>query len=109
MSSWGYLKNDTPFNHLFPDGKVPLVSIFQAIPREEGAPPCYWVDGSRLSEHQIEELSKMLYQMWQPECQSLESAIAYVRGQLPLNAEWFNGVATDSMFFLDDELDEIPI
>jgi hypothetical protein len=103
----GYLKDNTPFAHVFPDGKVHLVSMFPAIPREKGAPPCYWVDGSKLTPSQIEELAKMLYQMWKAECKSLDEAREYVSKELPLNTEWFTSRSTDSLFFLGDEGDGI--
>lgn len=107
MTTFGHLKNDTPFAYVFPDGKVPLTNIFKGIPREKGAPECYWVDGSRLNPQQIEELAKMLYEMWQPECKSLDQARDYVSKELPLNADWFTGASTDSLFFLGDEGDEL--
>lgn len=102
---WGDLKPDTPYNHIFPDGKVPLCSIFSAIPREKGAPPCYWVDGSKLNKYQIEELAKMLYAIWTHEIKSLDEAREYVSKELPLKTDWFAGASTDSLFFLGDEGD----
>ncbi|MGL4622045.1 MAG: hypothetical protein ACRCZS_23800 [Chroococcidiopsis sp.] len=107
MTNTGYLKDNTPFNHIFPDGKVPLCSIFSAIPREKGAPPCYWVDGSKLTPHQIEELAKLLYPIWQNEMKSLEEAREYVSKELPLKADWFSSRSTDSLFFLGDEGDGV--
>lgn len=107
MGIYGYLKEGTPFNQIFPDGRVPLQSIFSAIPREEVAPPCYWVNGSKLTNSQTEELARLLYQQWSPELPSLEEAIAYIRKGLPLNTDWFKSVTTDNLFFLGDEGDDI--
>jgi hypothetical protein len=97
MSSWGYLKADTPFAAIFPDGRVPLQSIMAIIPREEGAPRCYVVDGAQLTDQQVERLAARLYEIWRPECESAEQAAAYIQGGLPLRADYFSTVGTDDI------------
>lgn len=99
--SWGHLKPDTPFAHIFPDGRVPLKGPLPIIPREGGAPPCYLIPGRELSEQQIQALAEMLWETWRPECESVEQAAAYIRGDaLPLRAEWFSSVGTSMRAFL---------
>ena len=93
---WGHLKPDTPFAHIFPDGVVPLKGILPIIPREEGAPECYLVPGSELSDAQVEQLATMLWERWRPECSGPEQAAEYIRlDALPLRVTWFEGVGTD--------------
>jgi hypothetical protein len=94
MKTIAYLKEDTPFNELFLDGKVPIISIFPIIPREEGCPPCYIVNANELTEQQINGLATKLLEYWPTECLSLDEAIAYVRKGLPLKTEWFDGCST---------------
>lgn len=90
FKTWANLKPDTPFSHLFPDGRVPIVSPLPIIPREVGSPPCYLVSGSLLTDGQLRELAELLWQRWQPECESLEQAIDYIRqNALPLRTDWF--------------------
>jgi hypothetical protein len=93
MTSWAYLKPNTPFNQFFPDGWVPIRSIVPGIPREVGCPLCYIVVG--LEEWQIQGLAEMLYERWQPECDSVERAADYVRGGLPLKCSYFDSCGTD--------------
>jgi hypothetical protein len=99
--SWGHLKPNTPFAHIFPDGRVPLRGPLPIIPREVGAPPCYLVPGRELTEAQIQALAEMLWQTWQPECTSIAEAATYIREDaLPLRQEWFSNVATDMRIFI---------
>jgi len=99
--SWGYLNPDTPFAHIFPDGRVPLRSPFPIVPREAGAPLCYLVPGRELTEAQITALAEMLWEMWRPECDSIDQAAAYIRDDaLPLRQDWFMGVGTNMRMML---------
>lgn len=101
---WGHLHPGTPFAHVFPNGRVPLKAPLPIVPREEGAPLCYLVPGRLLSEAQIQALAAMLWEMWRPECESVEQAAAYIRDDaLPLKQEWFSSVGTDIRMFLDWE------
>lgn len=95
-NTWATLKEETPFNEIFPDRIVPVRSIFPIIPREAGSPPCYVVDSNLLSPEQVERLAQQLFEMWRPECQSLEEAKDYIQHGLPLKTDWFNGVSTSS-------------
>jgi hypothetical protein len=93
MASWAYLKLNTPFSQLFPDLRVSIRSIVPCIPREIGSPPCYVVID--LEEWQVSGLAQILYERWQPECESLEQAAEYIRGGLPLRCDWFDSCGTD--------------
>lgn len=93
--TWGYLAGTTPFDSVFPDRRVPLISIFPITPREAGAPRCYLVDTKLLSDEQIAQLADMLWTLWRPECESAEAAAAYIRMEgLPLRTTWFGSVGT---------------
>jgi len=99
--SWGYLRRDTPFARVFPDGRVPLRAPLPITPREAGAPPCYLVPGRELTDEQVAMLAAMLWETWQPECESVEQAAAYIRADaLPLRAEWFETVGTTMRMML---------
>jgi hypothetical protein len=91
MRTIAHLKENTPFDEFFPDGAVPIVSIFPIIPREAGSPQCYVVNAKELTDQQINGLAAKLLEYWPTECLSLDEAIAYVRKGLPLNTEWFRG------------------
>ena len=96
--TWGYLKPNSPFTHIFPEGSVPLVSLFPIIPREEGCPPCYLVKGRALTDAQVEALAQLLAQR-DPNTAGypLEELKAYIRQDLPLKTEWFSGVGTSDV------------
>lgn len=93
--TWGILRPDTPFAGLFADRRVPLRSVVAIIPREEGAPACYLVEGKLLDEQQLAWMGAAIYEMWKPECASVADAIAYIRDDaLPLRVDWFESVGT---------------
>ena len=100
MTCWAYLKPESPFYSLFPEGRVIIRSIVPMIPREVGCPPCYVLKAESLSDRQIQELAWRVYDMWQPECESIDQAIEYVRQGLPLKTSWFNGCSTDDYFYV---------
>lgn len=101
-ATWGHLVDGSPFAAAFPDGRVPLISIWPMTPREAGAPSCYLVDSARLTDDQVDILAAQLYQQWQPECASVEDAAAYIRVQgLPLRTTWFTTVGTTRMGLLN--------
>lgn len=85
------LKPDTPFNHLFPGDKVPIKSI---QPVTNGEDNFYIVDAEYLGTSQVEGLANILYQLWQPKCESIDQAIEYIEEGLPIKADWFTGVET---------------
>lgn len=88
FKTWATLKPETPINHLFFDGRVPILSPLPIIPREEGAPPCYLVPGELLTNEQIKGLAELVWQQWRPECE----AIAYIRKDgLLLRTDCFTG------------------
>ncbi|BAS59890.1 hypothetical protein NIES2135_20450 [Leptolyngbya boryana NIES-2135] len=94
FKTWATLSAKTPFNHLFPDRKVPIVSPIPIIPREEGMPFCYVVDAQFLTDEQIQGLAEMLYEQWKPESESVEETIVYIREGLPLKCAWFSSFTT---------------
>lgn len=94
-----YLKENTPFSKIFPDGIVPIISIFPIIPREIGSPECYVVQPAALSAKQIEDLAVKLLEYWPTECLTLDEAIAYIRKGLPLRTDWFNSCSTSDPWF----------
>lgn len=98
MASFAYLKQDSELRSIFPSGTVPIVSIVPAVPREEGAPLCYWVKGSELSEEQLHQLAELIFETWRPECESYDQALASVLNDLPLRTTHFSGCGTDDHF-----------
>jgi hypothetical protein len=107
--TWGFLKHNTPFAKIFPDGKVPLISIFPIIPREDGYPECYLLDAKNLSNLDVAMLAQMVMQSWSDECRDIGVAIAYVRNGLPIRVDHFETVGSSSpalLFGLMDDLTE---
>lgn len=97
----GHLNPETPYAHIFPDGHVPLTSIWPMVPREIGAPTCYLLDVSELTDEQIADLALMVYERWKPEVASVEDAVAYILNPgLPLETKWFSGAATNRLALL---------
>ena len=106
MKTWATLKPNTPFNQIFPDGKVPIKSLVPIIPRDETSPTCYIVDVDFLSNQQIQTLAERLYQMWQPECTDVQMAVNCIRQGLPLKCDHFSGVTTTDEAVFAMMLDE---
>lgn len=104
--NWAYLKEDTPFNEIFPTRSVPIRSIFPIIPREAGSPPCYVVDPEFLTSDQINQLAEQLFYLWQPECESLQMAKDYISQGLPLKCDWFTGAGSSSPAVLFGLMDD---
>ena len=104
--SWASLKEETPFNEIFPTRQVPIISIFPIIPREVGSPSCYVVDAEFLTSDQIEQLAQRLFEMWRPECASFEQAKEYIARGLPLKTDWFNGASSSSPAILFGLMDD---
>jgi hypothetical protein len=100
MSCWGFLKEDCPFQSILGNGRVPIRSIVPIVPRKRGCPICYIVLGEQLTDEQVHLLAELLYEMWQPECSSIEEAITYIRQGLPLKTSWFRSVGTDDYFYV---------
>lgn len=94
IKTWATLREGTPFAPLFPDGKVPIVSLISVKPDDEVAPLCYEVDVNLLSAEQVDGLAELLWLQWQPECSSKNEAAAYIREGLPIGCGWFIGVTT---------------
>ena len=102
IHTWGHLVDTAPFRSVFPDGRVPLKGVFPIIPREAGAPPCYLVDVGELSSEQVEQLAALLWELWRPECESVDQAIRYIHDEgLPLQVDHFASVATTRMGLVD--------
>lgn len=100
--TWGQLAPLTPFAAIFPDGRVPLQSIFAITPREPGSPPCYLVAVVHLTDAQIQALADLLWRQWRPECTSAAEAAQYIRSEgLPMRATWFQGLTTTRIGLVD--------
>lgn len=100
--TWGNLIDGSPLVSIFPDGRVPLISVWPIVPRERGAPRCYLVDVSLLSDEQIRALAELLYETWRHECSSADEAIAYMHDEgLPLRISHFSTVATTRLGLLN--------
>ncbi|BAZ50530.1 hypothetical protein NIES4103_31460 [Nostoc sp. NIES-4103] len=81
----GLLKEITPFNYIFPDGKVPLISIYPCRPNES-EPLCFYIDGELLTDIQIEALSFM-WLKHNPD-KSYEEAYTFIRMGYPIVEEF---------------------
>jgi hypothetical protein len=97
MDTFGTLKENTPFNHIFPDGKVPIKSMTPMRPRDENAPLCYLVDSKYLDSDQILQLAESLSKLWTADRLSVDDAINYIIKGLPLNCDWFESVETSDI------------
>ena len=93
--TWGVLEADTPFNNIFPDRVVPLLSIYPIIPKAEGCPPCYLVNGRELQPDAVNALITVLREK-EPDTEGHpdEELRQYIYDGLPLKVDWFTGVAT---------------
>lgn len=103
---WAYLREGTPFKEIFPTRRVPLKSAMPIVPREEGSPPCFVVDPAFLSTEQIDTLAQMLFELWRPECESIQQACEYIRQGLPLRIDWFTSVGSSSPTFFFGLMDD---
>ncbi len=90
--TYANLKDDTPFNQIFPDKKVPIISLIPTVPNEN-APPCYVINHQFLAKKQITELASLLHEH-REDCTSLEMAIQAVERGLPIQHIWFSGGTT---------------
>lgn len=95
--TWAHLNENTPFNHLFPSGVVPVQSIFPIVPGKEGNPPCYLVDARFLSECQIQGLASMILAQDHSPITDEQEAIAYIKSGLPVQTKWFCGFGTSNV------------
>jgi hypothetical protein len=94
--TYATLKEETPFNHLFPDNDVPIISL-SPVHLGNGAPLCYVIDATYLSDFQINQLAEMTYQKYHPECTSIEMAIEYVRRGVLVDCIHFSGMTTEDL------------
>lgn len=93
ISTCGFLKRESPLRELFPEGKVPLVTLVPMQPNPS-APLCYLFDAKVLPEDRLHALAKRLFKQWQPEMQSVEEAVKYIREGLPIACDHFSGAQT---------------
>lgn len=98
MASWTNANPESELYAIFGDLKIPILSIVPIIPREIGSPPCYVILGNELPTEIVKQLATKLFELWQPECESLDMAIEYVLQGLPLKTSHFNGCGTDDYF-----------
>lgn len=96
MTNWTYIKKDSYLYQVFGDRPVKIESLVPAVPREEGAPPCYWALANDFSDSELLQLSIVLYEQWKPECRSIAEAEAYIKEKnLPLAIIHTTGCMTD--------------
>ncbi len=98
MTSHAYCSENSEFFSIFGSQAVPIKSIVPIIPREHGAPPCYVVLVEQLPLTIANQLAEMIYEEWQPECESLQMAKEYILQGLPLRITHFSGVGTDDYY-----------
>lgn len=90
IEDYANLRPDTPFNHLFPDNKVPIAHPLPVKPSEE-APVCWQIDGRQLTEAQLQGLAELVLE------KTLTMSIDEIKAKilsdgLPMNQEYFTGV-----------------
>jgi len=90
IKNYANLKADTPFNHLFPDGKVPIAHPLPIKPNND-APVCWQIDGRQLTELQLQELAEMMA-LKIPEMSIEEIKAEILSNGLPMNQKHFTGV-----------------
>lgn len=91
IQNYANLKPETPFNRLFPDGRVPVSHPLPIKPTDE-APVCWQIDGKQLTEGQLQGLAEMMSEKI-PEM-SLEDIKAEILSNgLPMNQAYFTGVS----------------
>ena len=96
MTNWVYIAKDSLLYQVFGDRPVEVESLIPGLAREGESPPCYLALASNMYDAEILQLSLMLYEQWQPECQSVDQAEAYIRNNnLPLAVVHTSGCTTD--------------
>jgi hypothetical protein len=101
------LKEGTPYNLIFPEKSIPVISI---LPTLIGEQECYIVNSKQLMPEQIQALAKLLLNNGQG-VPSIEAAIAYIHEGLPMKIDWFNSVSTNNpgiFFSMMDERKDKP-
>ena len=109
FETFGTLKEDTEAKllEIFPDRKVPLLSVHHVHPGNIDNPECFLVDAKQLSEDQTKNLAEMLFAKWQEaepltRIQNIETAFECVKNGLPLQASHFqNRTTTDFSQLID--------
>lgn len=93
----GILKEITPYNHIFRNGRVPLISIYPCRPCEY-KPPCLYIDGEILSDIQIEALTWLYFN--ENLDKSYEDAYVAIRMGYPIEEEFFQArfLTTDGWY-----------
>ncbi|WP_218080918.1 hypothetical protein [Anthocerotibacter panamensis] len=85
------LNRPTPFDSIFPDRVVPVLS---PTPDNSTDEPCYILDHTRLSQSQKELLARELWRRWQSRISLKESRDAVANG-CPISAHWFTEATED--------------
>lgn len=106
IGTWATLKKTSPFFSIFPDPNVPIISILPIIPREHGAPRCYLINASKLTEDTLLEVARVFFGFWEHECNSIEEMLEYLRKNFPLNVEHFSDCWTTDPAFLFGLMDD---
>lgn len=89
MAIYGILKEDTPFNDIFPDGKVPLAAIDTISPVIADTPRLYLVEAKALNLEQTLKLGILTFKMHGERFSSLDEAIEAVKKDFGMDCKWF--------------------
>jgi hypothetical protein len=104
----GHLNPGDPFFEIFPDGTVPLIHPFPVV--FVFAPePCYLVDGSKLNDLSVTQISEAVMRLHPDFFSNLEEAKASVGKDFPMLCSRFSGIESDNpgliFFCMDDRFD----
>lgn len=85
----GFLKEATPYHHIFLDGKIPLISCFPCRPAED-KPLSYVVNSGLLTSLQKELLARLL-NISNPD-RSHDECLSVVNRGIAIDTKWFHSV-----------------
>ena len=93
LPTWGHMDQASPFLKFFPDGMVPLESLWPiSVMRNGVTRQCYIIDWRYLTDDQLAGLAVELTQVWKPEITTVEEAVQYIcETGLPMQVCWFSG------------------
>jgi hypothetical protein len=103
----GQLKPDNELLTIFPDGFVPIVSIFPTrISGADDRSIFYMLNHAACTDQQIQALAHSLF-LKHEDCESIESAIAYIKTGLPINCNHFSSVSSNNPAILHGLMDDM--
>lgn len=102
LHTFAQLLPGTPYNGVFPSGRVPLVHAepFGAGDKHTHIEPCFLVDASKLNEGQIQAMVCLLFEKWKENPDMTRSvAEEQIRQNFPMSANWFEWVHVEASLF----------